>query len=59
MEQKLLCIPEKIGEVNNHHLDKYLEAGWHVAQISAAGNSLNSCCWILIERATDSKQINS
>ncbi len=59
MEQKLLCIPEQMGEVKNRHLDKYLEDGWHVANISAAGNSLNSCCWVLLERATDSKQINS
>lgn len=51
MEQKLLCIPEKLGVVKNIHLDAFLEAGWHISQISSAGNSLNSCCWVLIERA--------
>lgn len=53
MEQKLLCIPEKVGIVKNAHLDAFLADGWHIAQISSAGNSLNSCCWILIERAKE------
>lgn len=51
MEQKLLCIPERIGIVKNGHLEEFLADGWHISQISAAGNGLNSCCWVLIERA--------
>lgn len=51
MEQKLLCVPEQLGDVKNRTLDKYIEEGWHISDISAAGNGLNSCCWVLIERA--------
>ena len=52
MEQKLVCIPEPhmFGEAEDPRLKKFLDDGWKIMEISAAGNSYSSRCWVLLER---------
>ena len=51
MEQKLICVHENgAGSVRDTELEKYLNVGWRIVDISAAGRSLETVCWVLLEK---------
>lgn len=48
VEQKLFNVIQHTE--SKKELEKLMSEGWKIAQISAAGTSLSTECWILLER---------
>ena len=50
--QKLMCVTRTEVLNGNKEVEKHLQAGWKIVQISGSSQNADSFCWVLLEKPT-------